>query len=489
MKMPLNNKILFTVIPIFSLVVGLYFLWETISNHIQIREDFNQSIESSMKILAPVLDKSIYNIDKESASSSIIGLFRTKAIEKAVLFDEHGTFFSGMQKNDREKLIPLAKTEKQLHYTNLNLKETTEMTKVVLSNDSTLYALPIIMIEKNSQKYGGALIVIASTSHLAQRAWYSVLRLIAALLACIGVTVLFTRIIVDRIVARPLVKLTKDIGKEAQDIYESSKNLNSTFYKVTESSKTQSASVTKTLSEMREILQILARTKQNTSDCTNIVTMLNKKTTKGNELMRSMQESVENIEKSSENLAKISQIIKNIEVKTDVIHEIVSKTELLALNASIEAARAGASGKGFSVVAEEVGNLAKISGEAAKDIGSLIGESNLVAESIIREMSDNVVAVQKNSSEVNHSFKEIANGVVNILENTQNIQMATEEQNLAIENVVHSVNVMHEFNKETYQDSQNAFMLAESLDQKGHSLKSIMSSINEVISGSSKTTA
>ena len=92
-------------------------------------------------------------------------------------------------------------------------------------------------------------------------------------------------------------------------------------------------------------------------------------------IMTHLVTSVETIQKSNEQLQDISEIIVQINSKTTVINDIVAKTELLSLNASIESARAGEQGKGFAVVAEEVGNLAKISGKSAKDIQDLITKS------------------------------------------------------------------------------------------------------------------
>ena len=65
-------------------------------------------------------------------------------------------------------------------------------------------------------------------------------------------------------------------------------------------------------------------------------------------------------------------IIQEIEDKTKAIDEIVFQTKLLSFNASVEAERAGEHGRGFSVVAQEVGNLAQLSGKSAAEINEIL---------------------------------------------------------------------------------------------------------------------
>ncbi len=483
----INNKILLTVIPIFAFVVGIYFLFEIVTTHKQYKEDFDSSVERSIQILEPSLANNIYNIEQSNTNTSIKGLLNNKNLEKIVIFSDTGKFFAGTSHVNQGKFEDLTDQEKLSDYTqNPNMKENHSLIISELKNGTRRYISTIFSKEKNDYKYQGIIVIDASTSVITTRTLYMILRLIIGLFCSILIASFCTYFILKRAISAPLQNLSGEIGIEAQDIYDNSKNLNTTFHKVTKATKSQSESVTQTAAEMKEISEIVARTKQNATDCNSIVNLLNTKTIEGNGLMENMTNSVIKIQSSSYNLEKISTIIKNIALKTKVINNIVSKTELLSLNASIEAARAGDLGKGFSVVAEEVGNLAKISGNAAKDIESLIIESKSVADSVIEEMSGSVMNVQKDTQKVSNSFKEISQGVETILENTKNIQAATEEQNIAIQKINFSINGMSEINIETHKEAQNALKLAEELDYKSGTLKKIMGSMHLIINGFKK---
>lgn len=106
---------------------------------------------------------------------------------------------------------------------------------------------------------------------------------------------------------------------------------------------------------------------------------------------------------SNHEIQKIVSMIKEISEKTQLINDIVFQTKLLSFNASVAAARAGEHGKGFSVVAEEVGNLAEMSGEAAKEIEILLKNSVSQVENIVDTTQSNSI-VAKQSSESAYSL-------------------------------------------------------------------------------------
>jgi methyl-accepting chemotaxis protein len=96
------------------------------------------------------------------------------------------------------------------------------------------------------------------------------------------------------------------------------------------------------------------------------------------------------IQANGQDLYSIMDFISNIATKTKVIDEIVFQTRLLSFNASVEAARAGEHGRGFAVVAEEMGQLANLSGQAARDIAGLIGEGSRKIKEVVAKSEDEI---------------------------------------------------------------------------------------------------
>ena len=151
----------------------------------------------------------------------------------------------------------------------------------------------------------------------------------------------------------------------SNEVAASSKQLSAGSQSLSAGASEQAASVEQLTASIAEIAQKTNENASSASKADKIANSVKTDTDGGNEKMERMLVSMNEISESS---AGISKIIK-------VINDIAFQTNILALNASIEAARAGSYGRGFAVVAEEVRHLAQRSSEAAKDTTQMIDKS------------------------------------------------------------------------------------------------------------------
>ncbi|APJ03333.1 methyl-accepting chemotaxis protein [Silvanigrella aquatica] len=184
---------------------------------------------------------------------------------------------------------------------------------------------------------------------------------------------------------------------------------------------------------MQSISDMLFETTKNSEVCKEISDKVTRDVNEGNDIMQKMVEAVLTIEKTKEGLAEISNLINQISNDTSTIHTIVSTTELLSLNASIEAAKAGMTGRGFSVVAEEVGNLAKHSGSEANEIESIVEKSQKQIQVIIDANQSRVEVGKVASNAALAVFGAIKSEMFGISSRSENIRAATWEQKIGID--------------------------------------------------------
>ncbi|SGY99080.1 Methyl-accepting chemotaxis protein [Moritella viscosa] len=138
----------------------------------------------------------------------------------------------------------------------------------------------------------------------------------------------------------------------------------------------------------------------------------------------SVQDTAHMIEELKNNAMNIGEV-------TNVISAISEQTNLLALNAAIEAARAGEQGRGFAVVADEVRNLAAKTQESTKNIQEIISNLQIQSEKANENMMVNVTSIQESvslSEDVKVSFDDIVNSVQAISDINTLVATASEEQ-------------------------------------------------------------
>ncbi len=162
-----------------------------------------------------------------------------------------------------------------------------------------------------------------------------------------------------------LTHVLRDISQIANQVDTSADQMSSEAQTLSQGTLEQTVSIDGLASNVTSITSQVQSSAFRCKDASELVDKATGYAASADEKMKQLTKATGNIDQSS---TQIGSIIKTIE-------DIAFQTNVLSLNASIEAARAGTAGKGFSVVAEEVRNLAERSAQAAKDTGTLIGRS------------------------------------------------------------------------------------------------------------------
>ncbi len=164
------------------------------------------------------------------------------------------------------------------------------------------------------------------------------------------------------------------------------------------------------------------------------------------QLMLGIRESVENVASQVDKMLSHTNQVNTI---LETIESIADQTNLLSINAAIEAAQAGAHGKGFAVVADEVRKLAERSSEATRQIGQLIARIQQGTHETKRTMDESVVQVEKGAQEaanarkalshILESIKEVSSKVEQIAAATSEMAIASNDVEQAMTNVSSTV--------------------------------------------------
>ena len=164
----------------------------------------------------------------------------------------------------------------------------------------------------------------------------------------------------------------------------------------------------------------------------------------------SVSESAKVISELGEESDKIGKIV-------ETISGIADQTNLLALNAAIEAARAGEHGRGFAVVADEVRKLAEGSSDAAHEISELIGSIQDKSQNAVKAMQAGVERVQSGTEAVDNArktFREIAGMVTKVNDNSSQMEEIVTRLTNSTEVIAKSVDKINEKSRDVARESE-----------------------------------
>jgi methyl-accepting chemotaxis protein len=204
--------------------------------------------------------------------------------------------------------------------------------------------------------------------------------------------------------------------------------------------------------------EVAVNTTTTSSAVDDIKNKINDGSNKLDDTYHSIVTMTEQIQQSEKSVQKVRSDFDQVVNILDVIKGIADQTNLLALNAAIEAARAGEQGRGFAVVADEVRQLAQRTQDSTKEIDNMINTIMVGANESVEVMANSVV--QANSVQVNAKTalglnKAIANDMNEISDLSVQIATAAEEQSVVVDEILQNIETLNSGVTETSQATDN----------------------------------
>ena len=250
--------------------------------------------------------------------------------------------------------------------------------------------------------------------------------------------------------------LGKELGNSAKNNFQNGETLENSASTMTnsmnnlaEKANEQAASLEETAAALEEITSI---TRNNTQNATKMATL-------GQVVKKSVLSGEELASKTASSMDEINEKVKAINSAITVIDQIAFQTNILSLNAAVEAATAGEAGKGFAVVAQEVRNLANRSAEAAKEIKNLVEEANI-------KTNDGKLI----SSDMIEGYKELNKNISETINIIEDVSAASKEQMLGIEQINQTVNILDRVTQENAFESNQIKEISQSVSTLAYEL-------------------
>ncbi len=271
---------------------------------------------------------------------------------------------------------------------------------------------------------------------------------------------------------KSLIEVLRDVNEAVQATASASTQISSSTEEMAAGAQEQSSQAAEVASAVEQMTSTILQTTQNATSASNSSKEAKKTATDGGEVVRA---TVKGMERIAEVVSRAASTVKELGHSSDeigeiiqVIDDIADQTNLLALNAAIEAARAGEQGRGFAVVADEVRKLAERTTKATKEIAVMIKQIQGDTGEAVRSIEEGTEEVNRGkelADQAGKSLEEIINGSEVVLDLVTQVATASEEQSSAAEQISKNIEAITSVTQQSASGTQQIARAAEDMNR------------------------